>query len=157
MSWRPSLGVGEITVWPAATFWQYIFVHLELPVTQVDFLALTGLFMRSEIHVLDASHLIKARSWTVLVWKNTEVIPSSSRIRSMAALFPTLETSRVAWSITVCICSRYIPLAIYDIAQVGVVVSSSGGLQLQCHFDYIITIDGHDRALGCIQCHFPSV
>ncbi|OMJ09887.1 hypothetical protein AYI69_g10467, partial [Smittium culicis] len=41
------------------------------------------------------------------------------------------------------------------IAQVGVVVSGSDGLPLQCHFDCIITADGHDRALGGIHNYLP--
>ncbi|OMJ23866.1 hypothetical protein AYI70_g1967 [Smittium culicis] len=90
----------EITVCPRAFFRQYLLIHLELPVTQVDFRSLIGLLIRSAIHVLDPGHLKRARSLDVLVRRKTEVIPSSSRTLSIAAFFPTFATILVAWSIT---------------------------------------------------------
>ncbi|OMJ24298.1 hypothetical protein AYI69_g4687, partial [Smittium culicis] len=88
----------EIAVWPAASVKQYLLIHLEHPVTQMDFCVLIGSFIRSAIHVFDAGHFLKARSRDALVRRKTDVIPSSSRTRSMAAFFLTLATSRVAWS-----------------------------------------------------------
>ncbi|OMJ09672.1 hypothetical protein AYI69_g10556 [Smittium culicis] len=58
--------------------------------------------MRSAIHVFDVGHLWYARSRAVLVRMNTEVIPSSSLMRSMVAYLPTFATIRIALSISDC-------------------------------------------------------
>ncbi|OMJ11196.1 hypothetical protein AYI69_g9926 [Smittium culicis] len=49
------------------------------------------------------------------------------------------------------------PLAIHDIAQVGVLFSGTDGLPLQRQFGRIVAVDSHDRTLGGIHSHFPGV
>ncbi|OMJ09811.1 hypothetical protein AYI69_g10492 [Smittium culicis] len=52
---------------------------------------------------------------------------------------------------------RYIPLAIYNIAQVGVLVSGIDFLALQGHISGQLPAYSHNPALGGIHSHFPSV
>ncbi|OMJ11090.1 hypothetical protein AYI69_g9982, partial [Smittium culicis] len=121
-------------------------------------------------------------------------MPSSSLMRSMAAHFPTFETTRIALSISDCIglhlaslmpncCEhispsqeavgsvhslpdlvlvvldrpRYVPLAIHNIAQVGVLVGGVDFLALQGHISGQLPVYCHYPALGGIHSHFPSV
>ncbi|OMJ22016.1 hypothetical protein AYI70_g3127, partial [Smittium culicis] len=52
---------------------------------------------------------------------------------------------------------RYIPLAIHNIAQVGVLVGGVDFLALQGHISSQIPAYSHYPALGGIHSHFPSV
>ncbi|OMJ17158.1 hypothetical protein AYI70_g6155 [Smittium culicis] len=52
---------------------------------------------------------------------------------------------------------RYIPLAIHNIAQVGVLVGGVDFLALQGHISSQLPAYSHYRALGGIHSHFPSV
>ncbi|OMJ10380.1 hypothetical protein AYI70_g10366 [Smittium culicis] len=52
---------------------------------------------------------------------------------------------------------RYIPLAIHNIAQVGVLVGGVDFLALQDHFSSHLPAYRHYPALGGIHSHFPSV
>ncbi|OMJ20810.1 hypothetical protein AYI70_g3875, partial [Smittium culicis] len=52
---------------------------------------------------------------------------------------------------------RYIPLAIHNIAQVGVLAGEVDFLALQGHFSSQIPAYSHYPALGGIHSHFPSV
>ncbi|OMJ16163.1 hypothetical protein AYI70_g6779 [Smittium culicis] len=52
---------------------------------------------------------------------------------------------------------RYIPLAIHNIAQVGVLVGGVDFLALQGHISGQLPAYSHYPALGGIQSHFPSV
>ncbi|OMJ24991.1 hypothetical protein AYI69_g4436 [Smittium culicis] len=63
---------------------------------------LIGSLMKSKINVFEVINLWNARSLAVLVRMNTEDMPSSSLMRSMAADFPTLATIRIALSISDC-------------------------------------------------------
>ncbi|OMJ27738.1 hypothetical protein AYI69_g2817, partial [Smittium culicis] len=52
---------------------------------------------------------------------------------------------------------RYVPLAIHNIAQVGVLVGGVDFLALQGHISGQLTAYCHNPALGGIHSHFPSV
>ncbi|OMJ14445.1 hypothetical protein AYI70_g7865 [Smittium culicis] len=52
---------------------------------------------------------------------------------------------------------RYIPLAIHNIAQVGVLVGGVDFLALQGHISGHLPAYRHNPALGGIHSHFPSV
>ncbi|OMJ18722.1 hypothetical protein AYI70_g5188 [Smittium culicis] len=52
---------------------------------------------------------------------------------------------------------RYIPLAIHNIAQVGVLVGGVDFLALQGHISSQLPAYSHYPALGGIHSHFPSV
>ncbi|OMJ21259.1 hypothetical protein AYI70_g3581 [Smittium culicis] len=52
---------------------------------------------------------------------------------------------------------RYVPLAIHNIAQVGVLVSGVDFLTLQGHISSHLPAYSHYPALGGIHSHFPSV
>ncbi|OMJ27948.1 hypothetical protein AYI69_g2594 [Smittium culicis] len=52
---------------------------------------------------------------------------------------------------------RYIPLAIHNIAQVGVLVGDVDFLALQGHISGQLPVYSHYPALGGIHSHFPSV
>ncbi|OMJ07933.1 hypothetical protein AYI70_g11874 [Smittium culicis] len=54
-------------------------------------------------------------------------------------------------------CPRYIPLAIHNIAQVGVLVGGVHFLALQGHISGQLPAYSHYSALGGIHSHFPSV
>ncbi|OMJ07212.1 hypothetical protein AYI69_g11532 [Smittium culicis] len=53
--------------------------------------------------------------------------------------------------------SRDIPLAIHNIAQVGVLVGGVDFLALQGHISVQLPAYSHNSALGGIHSHFPSV
>ncbi|OMJ14193.1 hypothetical protein AYI69_g8699 [Smittium culicis] len=119
---------------------------------------------------------------------NTDVMPSSSLMRSMVAELPTLATIRIALSSSDCLGlhlfyehirpsqkavgsvyslpgliivvpdrSRYIPQAIHNIAQVGVLVGGVDFLALQGHICGQLPTYSHYPALGGIHSHFPRV
>ncbi|OMJ16435.1 hypothetical protein AYI70_g6605 [Smittium culicis] len=52
---------------------------------------------------------------------------------------------------------RYIPLAIHNIAQIGVLVGGVDFLTLQGHISSQLPAYSHYPALGGIHSHFPSV
>ncbi|OMJ20968.1 hypothetical protein AYI69_g6018 [Smittium culicis] len=106
-------------------------------------------------------------------------MPSSSLMRSMAAEFPILATIRIALSISDCmglhlaslmpnvsppavstsdrLRKLYVPLAIHNIAQVGVLVGGVDFLALQGHISGQLPAYSHNPALGGIHSHFPNV
>ncbi|OMJ26778.1 hypothetical protein AYI69_g3807 [Smittium culicis] len=99
---------------------------------------------------------------------NTEAIPSLSLIRSMSADFPTLETILITLSISGCMglhpnylmpngSPTNVPLAIHNIAQVGLLVGGVDFLALQGHISGHLPAYCHNPALGGIHSHFPSV
>ncbi|OMJ07844.1 hypothetical protein AYI70_g3401 [Smittium culicis] len=59
--------------------------------------------------------------------------------------------------LVVCNRPRYIPLAIHNIAQVGVLVGRVDFLALQGHISSQLPAYSHYPALGGIHSHFPSV
>ncbi|OMJ16513.1 hypothetical protein AYI70_g6539 [Smittium culicis] len=108
-------------------------------------------------------------------------MPSSFLMRSMAADLSTLETVQIALSISICMdlrlaflmpnvspptfstsyclknLCRYIPLAIHNAAQVGVLVGGFDFLALQGHISSQLPAYRNYPALGGIHSHFPSV
>ncbi|OMJ10344.1 hypothetical protein AYI69_g10284 [Smittium culicis] len=98
-------------------------------------------------HVFEVGHLWYARSQAVLC--SEHISPSQEAVGSVHSLpdliFVVLDSP------------RDIPLAIHNIAQVGVLVGGVDFLALQGHISGQLPTYSHYPALGGIHSHFPSV
>ncbi|OMJ23678.1 hypothetical protein AYI70_g2100 [Smittium culicis] len=112
---------------------QNFLIHRALPVTQVAIRAFIGALMRSAIHVFECCEHIR---------------PSQEALGSVYSL-PDLI-------LVVLDRDRYIPLAIHNIAKVGLLVGGVDFLDLQGHISSQLTAYSHYPALGGIHSHFPS-